>query len=218
MVTMSNTIHALGSAGPGVPFYALDKEWSFSMVGPGIRGDFASWCRIHVQKQLESMRAEYTPQRFAEEQTALRRDIRAGYYSWGTPLETVDNEDGLAASSMGAGLQELMQSVVGQAALVRVMLKAKHGEVSFKDIDAMSKADPDGFQDAIREAMWLAPNLPTPEQMTALSSASSETQRQTMLNEVTNQYATELTESGQTLRQVWTTYRDWKHTLTAPTK
>ena len=190
---MSNAIQTLGTAGPGIPLFAAGKEWYFSMVGASIRAEFSAWCRIHVQKQLQAMREEYSASEFQNQRRMLQDKILSGHYSWGTALEELEEQEGLpGGSTMGDGLSELWRSPEGQIAFTRLLLKQRHGEVSVKEIATIIADNREGFQDALHEALWLYPNLPTPEEAA-----------QTALT------------TGKTRQQMWAIYREQKGTTPA---
>jgi len=160
---MSTVSETLGGDGPGVPFTALGETFHLTPVGPALRAAFSSWCRVWSQEDLRRRKAEFTPEQYAEEQAALRRDVRLGLYSWGTPLEK---------EALGQAVADLFATPEGEIAYLQLALHKAHGKVPTERILQIVQDNPEGVKDALMESLDLVPNWPTPESRAATTGLS----------------------------------------------
>jgi hypothetical protein len=132
---------------------ACGRAWTFAHIGPGIRARFSRWAKGRARQGLLDERRDGTLDvtSYREEADALKQQIDAGAYNWGSPLSDDDR---------GVAIRALLTASAGFTLLLQLLLEGAHGLVPGADIAAILTENPDGVREAV--ALCLDPNRAAP--------------------------------------------------------
>lgn len=137
---MSETTDTLAT---GELFDSCGQEWRLSPITPDIRGEFSAWCKKRARQLITESRADLTPEEYEEDLERFVAARNAGHYNWGSPHDR---------KGLGKAVHAILQGAEGQATLIGILLREKHGKLPPERVAAiMAGADPDELADALRQ-------------------------------------------------------------------
>jgi hypothetical protein len=150
-------------------FESLGKTWHLAPLGPAIQDAYSAWCRMRARRNTDRDKALMTPEEYAEEKQAVKRQIDAGEYEWGPPVE-------MQGTGMAPGVAALFNSNAGRLHMLRLLLEPAHDEMSDEEIDALVADGAESLKEAFHAVFfsrypWLRPV--EPEAKTAEEYAAS---------------------------------------------
>ena len=151
-------------------FGAIPSQSAMAERTPGIRKAFSAWCRMRARAALYEQRADMPQEMFRESLELLDAAIAAHSYDWRSPARDADRH--------GKGMLRLLQDTDGQVKILQLFLQPAHGDVPEDKVLDIMEADGVAVGRALREAMGMDPNPPTPAPNTA-SGTDSKTASQT---------------------------------------
>ena len=145
---------------------ALGQVWTFSHVGPAIRGAYSAWLKAKARQGLQDEKRTgiLDEATFREESNALKEQFDAGAYNWGSPLDP---------EGVGKAVAQSLQQTEGNIRFIQLLLEKAHGQVEARKVHEMVKANRTGVHDTIAACMGVSGNSTAPATKTADAGATA---------------------------------------------
>jgi hypothetical protein len=123
------------------------QAWTFSHIGPVIRGQFSAWLKSRARQGLQEERRQgiLGPEEYREEANALKQQFDGGSYTWGSPLG--------GKEMAGEAVLAALKSRDGMAYLIGLLLKEHHGNVPSEKVYELMAANGKAVGEAVARCM-----------------------------------------------------------------
>jgi hypothetical protein len=128
---MSDIVQASGIGGE---FQWGGKVWRVAPFGPGIRAELTRFARRTARENVEND-PDTKPAEKRQNGEELRRDIRSGYYDYGS-----------------AGAAGIFSTDAGAAFLILTLLRPAHADITEETVLSMAHEADEAIGQAIKEA------------------------------------------------------------------